>query len=444
MKKNVTTLIPFPKLRRTEQTGLTQRSFPVRWLGLLLMTTVGGAWALNPVSEQTLDTKLVESRLTAPVFEGEPQIVSQLMGATVGAEFTPTRQLRPVGVKAQRVVVTTSSPMVEAQDSAGLFRAVEELESEYTANGSYPALPAESTDLHGAGYQVEAGRFKLTGQRVHYDSDRGLQVVKSDAEQPEAGGYRVVGYLNEVVNGWGPWKTPGRRFESHDEKVSEDLAWLGSAAETPSWSARVYFPVSREQTGYAFRRSNGTSAYSSGEFLYDGVNGTFRLKLNRSEAVGEHLLSSEELEQALAGDGSACGLVGESGFLQDLGFLSVSEDVEGVTQVSIPTRLNLSGGTALDGLTLAAFSRHARGYDAGGFAPKEGEEGKATVVGRLEMVDRLGQIHHVRMRAGRAESYDWIVGQLCEQAPEKADLLESTAYDDGFRREVAKTILVGK
>ena len=48
VKKSGSKIISFPKSRRTEQTGLTQRGFPVKWLGLLLMTSVGAAWAVSP------------------------------------------------------------------------------------------------------------------------------------------------------------------------------------------------------------------------------------------------------------------------------------------------------------------------------------------------------------------------------------------------------------
>lgn len=415
----------------------------MRWLGLVLMTTVGGAWALNPVVDRPVDTKIVEKSLKSPVFEGEPQVVSQLMGATVGAADTPTRSLRPVGTKLQRVVVAAIDAE-EPRNSAEFVRAVEQLESEYATSGSYPALPASSVSLEGVGYQVEQGRFKLTGESLTYDSDLGFQGSPDTSKETPARGYRVVGYLNEVVEGWGPWKTPACEFSSSDPKLAEEFAWLSEAADTPDWSARVYFPISQEQTGYAFRRTDGSCAYSSGELLFDGVNGTFRLKLNRTDKAEEAALSPASLESRLEADDSACSLVGEGKLLRDLGFLATAEKADGVVQVSNPTRLRISGQTALDGLVMAAFSRHARSLAGAEFAAKAGDDTKATLVGRLELTDRLGQVHSVRVRAGRAESYDWVVGQLCDLKQKADGVYESKAYDDSYRNDGARTITAGK
>ena len=271
-----------------------------------------------------------------------------------------------------------------------------------------------------------------------------MEVAYGAAGESTAERYRVVGYLNEVVKGWGPWKTPACEFTSSDPRAVEDFAWLGEAPDTPDWSARVYFPISQEQTGYAFRRTDGSFAYTSGELLFDGVNGTFRLKLTRPSQAEDVALSSAALEDRLGADDSACSLVGESSLLRDLGFLATSEKTNGVVHVSNSSRLKISGQTALDGLVLSAFSRHARSFAIGEFKAKEGEETKATMVGRLELTDRLGQVHSVRVRAGRAENYDWVVGQLCELNREPDDVAESKAYDDSYRSEKARTITAGK
>lgn len=444
MKVSGTNLVQFPKLRRAEQDGLTQRSFPIRWLGLLLMTTVGGAWALNPVAEKPLDSKMYEARLSGPVFVGEPQVVAQLMGATVGAEATPQRQLKPIGAKQRRVVVSagTQAPSAEPQDDPAFIRMVEQIEGEYAASGSYPALPADSVDSKEIGYQVEQDHFRLNGPSISYDSERGF--TRTAPKEEKGTSYQVVGELKDVVKGWGPWKTPACQFDSPNGKVQKELSWLASATETPSWSARMYFPVSREQTGYAFRRADGTSIYSSGELLFDGVNGTFRLKLNRAQKAEAFELSPKALESELACDDAACSLVGETQLLQDLGFLAGHAKPGAVAHVSSPVRQKLEAGDALAGRHLATFTRHARELDSTAFAARQGEEGKATVVGRMELVDKLGQIHNVRVRAGRAEQYDWVVGQLCEVPEEDPKLYLSQGYDDAFRRQTPHLITAGK
>ena len=366
------------------------------------------------------------------------------MGATVGAENTPNKELKALsglGGASDRVVV---APEAGGQEAEGLgasrfYTVVEELEGEFSSNGAYPAIPASSQELTGAGYETNSRRFRLSGEEWSYDSSEGLSRV---TEQQGSGSFRVAGKIAKVSEGWGPWRTERREFQAMGR--SEELEWLVGAQETPAWAARMYFPISVEQTGYAFRHPDGSSAYASGEVLYDGVNGTFQIRLLRSVEREARAYSPEALEKELADGSLSCELAGDASLLHDLGFLSKVEKDEPLVHLSNPIRLNLSGTSALDGQVLSAFSRHKKVLKSGGFLASENSPGSAVVVGRMELVDKLGQVHSVRVRAGRGDGYDWIVGQLCVAADGEADAVSFQGYDDAYQREVRRTIVAGK
>ena len=77
-------------------------------------------------------------------------------------------------------------------------------------------------------------------------------------------------------------------------------------------------------------------------------------------------------------------------------------------------------------------------------AGEDESERKVAAVGRLSLVDKMGQIHQVRVRAGRSENYDWVVGQLCPVAEPQDEVAVSKAYNDAFRHKTESTIIAGK
>jgi len=64
-------------------------------------------------------------------------------------------------------------------------------------------------------------------------------------------------------------------------------------------------------------------------------------------------------------------------------------------------------------------------------------------VGRINISDKLGQVHQMRVRAGRASDYDWVVGQLCPVG-EGSDVAVTDAYDDAFGRKTESTVIAGE
>ena len=438
-------IISFPKSRRSEQTGLTHKGFPVKWLGLLLMTTVGGAWAVSPGT----DEEVIPSgprQVQEVVFEGEPQVVAQLMGAVVGAEGVPTGELRALSIRgsSDRRVVVGPKDKAEAprRDQIAPFLAgVEKLESELADSGRYPAIPSSDAGVKEAGYRTTGERFKLESDHFFYDSSAGFQVV----EEAQSGGtnYKVAGFLQNVTSGWGPWKRDGQEFATQAGGKHSLYDWLEGAPVTPSWSARMYFPVDRETTGYAFRRGDGTTPYCSGEVLYDAVTGTFQLKLYRTETSEMQPMDSVKLEALLDHTAAGCELVGEAALLSDLGLLSRPEEGASVVRISTPVRLPLSADDALDGLALSTFSRHQTSFQGGEYRAHQDATSSVSVVGRINISDKLGQVHQMRVRAGRASDYDWVVGQLCPVG-EGSDVAVTDAYDDAFGRKTESTVIAGE
>lgn len=445
MKKTVSKVISFPKPRRTEQNGLTQRSFPARWLGMLLLTTMGAAWAISPASDNSSSTL---PKIDSVVFEGEPQVVAQLMGTVVGPNDTPGAELKALsalGGADRRVVVgqraegdKESSP----RSLANFRRAIENVESDFSESGSYPAIPGSDGSFKGVGYRTNGQAFKLEGSALAYDSRTGITSVDEESDAPDAK-FAITGHLSSVSEGWGPWKRERTDFSRNGRKVKSDLDWLSDAPVTPAWSARMYFPVNTEHTGYLFRKADGSSAYTSGELLYDAVSGTFQMKLRRDKRKVGRQFSANLLEQELSSH-QGCKWVGDVDLLADFGFVKKDKD-DGLVSISSPKHLQFSAHEALDGLSLASFSRHKDALSSTKFVGSDDEKDrKVAAVGRLNVVDKLGQVHQLRVRAGRGDGYDWIVGQLCPLEEADQDLAVSSAYDDAYDRKVERSIIAGK
>lgn len=82
--------------------------------------------------------------------------------------------------------------------------------------------------------------------------------------------------------------------------------------------------------------------------------------------------------------------------------------------------LTCSTAQALDGLRFATLNRRKEVLPAGPFSQLEADSeqeqrGQASLVGRVQLADQLGQVHHLRVRGGRGANYDWLVGQLCPE-----------------------------
>jgi len=443
VKKTGSNLISFPKSRRSEQTGLTHRGFPLKWVGLVVMTTVGAAWALNP-GQEVEEIPAGPRNVKQVMFEGEPQVVAQLMGAVVGTDGVPQAELRSLsrqGASERRVVVVSRSVKpVPVEETAPFLAEVERLETEMAETGRYPAIPSEISTA--AGYRTTGDSFKLESESFYYDSGTGF-MAQNKEQAPVDASFRVAGFLEAFTSGWGPWKQQGQKFAATSGQQNSSYSWLEQGEPTPDWSARMYFPVNRETTGYAFRRGDGTTRYSSGEVLYDAVSGTFQLKLYRGEIAQTPALDAKKLESKLAAAGPGCELVGDPELLQDLGFLSRPETESEVVRVSSPLRLPMSAVTALDGLALSAFSKHQSVLEVQEFQAASEADSNASLVGRVSFTDKLGQVHQVRLRSGRASDYDWVVGQLCPQA-EEAEVPVSQAYEDSFQRKTESTVIAGK
>lgn len=449
MSKAGSNVVLFPKLRRVEQTGLTQKGFPARWLGLLLMTSVGAAWAFNPTVDDSA-LSLAERNVNQVVFEGEPQVVAQLMGAVVGPGATPQTQLRSLsgfGGGERRVVVAGEVGSAEGvradYKEASFRRAVEEIEGGLAVDGGYPPIPSSEVRLGKAGYRTSGDNFELSGSGgLQYDSAVGYKASSKEAVK-EDGAYKVAGFLQAVTQGWGPFSRVKQTYSTAAGNKDESLGWLAQAPVTPSWSARMYFPVSRESTGYLFRGLDGQSAYRSGECLYDGVSGTFQIKLYRKVPVESPPLSARKLEGELSALSPGCEMAGDARLLESLGFYKAKTEPGQVVHLSNSRAMTMSSTTALDGLTLAAYATHAKDLKAAEFAAGPQDQVSASVVGRVNLEDKLGQVHEMRVRAGRATDYDWIVGQMCPLS-ETPKVAESKAYDNAFQESTTRTVVAGK
>lgn len=414
-------ILPFSTAwRRSEQTGVIARNFPARWLALLLMGSVGAAWALNPSAEEGgLRPSLVPASRT--VVEGDPQAVNQLMGSLVGEVKMSPEDSKLVSTSATRRVVLESKVAVadalkEQREKAEFLRAAEEIEGEYTAGGQYPALPATEGRGGSVSYRTDGEDFTLSSGNRRYTAAEGMTYGAAPQTAMEL---ELKGFLEPRSGGWGPWKKEGLALEAKPGVQGlEELAFLTDLAPAARGSARMFFPVERSVCGYLFRRVDDHSVYSSGELVYDAVSGSFSLKLfRRGDAVAQNL-NPAALEAELANRDEPVALVGESALLADWGLVSAPKDGEEVVSVSSSAPFLCSVSSALDGMRLAALDRHKEALSPGPLAAGPEVKGKASVVGRLEVHDKLGQIHQLRIRGGRGANYDWIVGQVCPRSEE--------------------------
>ena len=123
--------------------------------------------------------------------------------------------------------------------------------------------------------------------------------------------------------------------------------------------------------------------------------------------------------------------------------LTEPENKAEVVHLSSPVRLPLSAHGALDSLVLSTFSSHKRTLRGGEYRAAQQSKSSASVVGRLNILDKLGQVHEVRLRGGRAAEYDWVVGQLCPVVEER-EVAQSEAYGDALERSTKSTIIAGQ
>ncbi len=419
--------------RRLDQAGIISKGFSVRWTAALLMVGgVGAAWAFNPmsaVSDAPLTPKAASSRI---VVEGDPQVVAPLLGSLMGevAFSAKDRELLSKSVGSRIVLRSAPSADPAHQDlrNKGKFlRAVEEVEEQYLSSGVYPALPPSGA----AGlmnYRTDGQDFSLSLGHRSYNAQNGMSF---GAAPTTAGVFEVVGFLQSEETGWGPWREPSANFAPKEGlKDVDDLDFLTEDVVTSSQSARLFFPIDRETCGYLFRKDDGESIYSSGELVYDAALGSFSLKLYRTGQVSGSPLNADRLDKESAARDGAVVLVGDQTFLSDLGLASVSKDPknpDGVVVVSSAAALSCSVSTALDGLRFAALSKHQEQLPIGTFLAGPETSTRSTVSGRVQLQDKMGQLHQLRLRAGRASDYDWVIGQVCpaEEQPRAESFVES-------------------
>jgi hypothetical protein len=430
-------ILPFPIFRRSEQIGIIQRNFPGRWLALLLMGSVGAAWALNPAPGEALAPVLPASKM---VVEGEPQVIAQLMGSLVGEVAMSQEDRGLLGAADRRVVLQSKlvpgNPLQAQREKAEFLRTVEEVEAEYLVGGRYPALPQASEGAV-VSYRTDGEDFTLSSGHRRYTAAQGMTYGAPPASGVE---FEVKGFLSPEAGGWGPWRKEGVALEAKPGVEStEDLDFLKELPLVARGSARMFFPVDRANCGYLFRRIDGSTAYSAGELTYDSVNGNFSVKLFRPGDAARQSLNPDSLESELANRDGAVAMVGEASLLADLGFVSAPKQGEEVVVVSSSALLPCSVTSALDGLRLASLDKHKEVLAAGQLAAAPDSAAKATVVARVQMQDKLGQLHQLRMRAGRGANYDWIVGQVCPladvaQVPGFVDS-QAASYEDPIPAE---------
>lgn len=425
--------------RRFAQTGLVPRAFPARWLAVLLMGSVGAAWALNP-GEQDVPPSL--DPVSTIVVEGEPVVVSQLVGSLLGEAALPSGARSQLQASQGRRVVAQAEavPVADAaaRDQATFLRTVEELEADYVASGQYPAVPSSGAQGGLMSYRTDGEQFDLRLGHRQYTSAEGLAFGAAPAAVPA---FEVQGFLEPRSSGWGPWRSEGLAFQPRSaEQAVEGLGFLEELEPASAGTARLFFPVDRATCGYLFRQIDGSTLYHSGELRYDALSGTFALKLFRDAQATTRELNPSALEAELAAREGAVAFVGESGLLSDLGLLAKPQPGEEVVAVSSPAVWTCSASSALDGLRLASLARRKEVLPAGSVQAGD----RTTVVGRLRVQDKLGQIHDLRLRGGRGANYDWLVGQLCPesqgQSGETAVVTQAASYETAIapERQVVK------
>ena len=426
-----TKVLPFPVAKREEQSGLSRRSLPAKWLGVLFVASAGAAWALNPTSvEVERGPQISECR--DYVMEGDPQVVAQLMGSLEGAQPQLTPSLRGLSASGASRRVILYQDRVEEQRAVsglGLARMVEEVEGEYSATGRYPELPATGGEASlGYRYSSDGQHFEIKGADSSYASTEGLQVAEDNVPTSH---YRIVGQLSELSSGWGPWRTRTQDLDVQDEALANKLQWLTAAGPAPDWSARAYFPMTQDGLRGFFRSLGEKSIYTSGEFHYDAVSGTFRLKLFRSAEGRCADLQSSLLDSYVESDAAENVLVGDAQLLFDLGFGPEPKDESPVVTVRTEGRFDLNMTSALAETRLNCLRNSATPVEAGQYRDRgETESRTSAVSGRLNVVDKLGQLHTLRVSAGRGADYDWVIGQTCPQ--DEAEVWVGFSETEGF------------
>lgn len=426
--------------RRLDQAGIISKGFSVRWTAALLMVGgVGAAWAFNPmspVSDAPLTPKVKSARV---VVEGDPQVVAPLIGSLMGEVAFSAKDRELLSKSTGKRIVLRSAPSVEnaqqdLRDKGKFLRAVEEVEEQYLSSGVYPALPPSGA----AGlmnYRTDGQDFSLALGHRRYSAESGLSFGTAPTS---AGAFEVIGFLQSEESGWGPWREPSATFAAK-EGVEDlgDLDFLTEEVMSSGQAARLFFPIDRATCGYLFRKADGESIYSSGELVYDAALGSFSLKLFRTGQVSGSPLNAERLDQESNARDGAVVFVGDQTFLSDLGLAEVSKDPknpDSVVVVSSAAAFPCSVSTALDGLRLAALSKHQEQLPMGTFLASSETSTRSTVSGRVQLQDKMGQLHQLRMRAGRASDYDWVIGQVCpvDEQPRAESFVESgyTGFDE--------------
>lgn len=436
MKTSRSKIIPFPFSRRSAQNGVTQKRMPGRWLGVLLLASVGAAWAFNPTLEVAPPKVKPVIAPTGVVVEGEPQVVAQLLGSVMGPEAAPSRELKGMSWGTRVVLEQVAAEETKEASPAEVMRLAEELEAYASTHGRYPSGLSDSS-LPGVSYLPSRAGFRLESPTVSYDSRTGLE-RKTSASEPE---FRVGGTLVSQVSGWGPFTQEMSRLQARPENAEpEKLAWLETLGPAPEWSARLFFPVSQEVTGPLLHSEPDSTVYENGEFTLDAVKGTFSLKLHRKEKAACLALDPAGLEAEL---GQGYGLAGDSAFLRDLGLGKPGEN-EAVSHLQSDEALKLSLESELEQLAWQRLSQERRSL-VPGRVKGDSDDASVALVGRLRVVDKMGQVHELRLRGGRGLGYDWLVGQLCPLGGEAvADHSVSRVTDWDRRRNSSVKIVAGK
>lgn len=428
--------------RRVGEIGAIARGVPARWMGVMLLGSMGAAWAFSP-SSAPLEPGLTESALSRVVVEGEPSAVCELMGAFYGeGMLSDTDRKSVMGSAGRRIVLQRAAPSLAKvqllRDQATVGRVVEDVEATYVETGAYPALPASGGGVPSMSYRADGDSFKLSAGGLDYDASLGW----SSSEVALDAGFVFEGFLGTRSTGWGPWRSEEAVYEPGAErKDAKDFKFLEDLPVAEKGSARLFFTVDEAQSGYLFRHKDGTTAYSRGELTYDRLSGSFALKLFRADPVATCRLSAAALEQEAASRDAATVFVGEAGLLHDLGLVSDVGQEDQVLVVSSPAPMACSATSALDGLRLATLQRHEEALPVGQFAVSSDDDGtRATLVGSVRLRDNLGQVRKLRLRAGRGVSYDWMVGQVSslDNPAVSPSFTETSAYS--YEKETASSL----
>ncbi len=445
---------------RGEQRGATHINLPIRSVGILLACGVGAAWALSPGGELR-NLELQEGQPDRQiVIEGEPQAVAVLAQSLYGTGVISDSHKRLFGMSApsdSRLVFSipvgerSEVRLQERNRHAAFSRAVEELEAECSLRGGYPAIPpSEDAFLTGLVYRYSQDKIELACDGMIYCSETGFRSSPSASElegNPSDGPVaEFQGSLESSTTGWGPWSKEVQEWNPRPSAPPEDSerwSWLEELQSVGRESARIFFPVHREATGYLFRDFRGETPYRRGELMYDRLTGSFLLKLHRNEDAMYQERDGMDPALLLADRTESCFVVGDSALIESLGFGGSLQD----GTVALVSDVVMQG-SPLDALTaarLSSFRVLSLTEASEGAEAKEREgaaEGSALVAGRLHFADGVGQVHRVDLRAGQAVGYDWVLGQFSEveEVAVWGAFQESVAYDPGSRTKASSVI----